>query len=248
MPRLIPYRPAAACALAIALVLSSAAIAVAKGPVADLRVVNSNGRVLTEDSLAARTASVRTSPKAACFGAGTGGSGKSVQVKGPTALSLLILAARSTPPLRPLLISDAFDFGLALCGIGGFSATSKLSWYLKVNHENPELGGEAVRVRAGDDVLWALAAFPYPDELALEAPDRATAGRAFRVRVFGYDEAGKRRPVAGAKVTGAVAPTGRDGRTTVVLRKPARLIARHDKDIPSNRETVCLGGKCPGGG
>jgi hypothetical protein len=247
MPTLIPIRLAAACALALALILSTAAVAAAKGPIADLRVVNSSGRVLTEDSLASRTATIRTSPRATCFGAGTGGSGDRVTVKGPTALSLLILASRSTPTLGPLLISDAFDFGLALCGVGGFSATSKLSWYLKVNHENPELGGEAVRVRAGDEVLWALAAFPYPAELALEAPDRATPGRPFKVRVFGYDERGRRKPVAGAKVTGGTALTGADGRTTVVLKRPKRLIARHGKDIPSNRETVCVGGKCPRG-
>jgi hypothetical protein len=248
MPRLIPSRLAAACALAFVLVLSTAAVAAAKGPVADLRVVNSAGKVLTEDSLAARSASVRTSPKATCFGAGTGGSGKPVTVTGPTALGLLILAARSTPPLRPLLISDSFSFGLALCGIGGFSATSKLSWYLKVNHENPELGGEAVKVRSGDEVLWALAPFPYPDELSLVAPDRVSPGKPFKVRVFSYDDGGGRSPAAGATVPGATAPTGADGRTTVVLTKPRRLIARHGKDIPSNRETVCVGGECPRGG
>jgi hypothetical protein len=247
MPRLIPFRLAAACALAFVLVLSTVSLAAAKGPVADLRVVGNTGKVLSEESFGAESASIRTSPRATCFGAGTGGSGRSVAVKGPTALGMLIQASRSTPSLRPLLISDAFDFGLALCGVGGFSATSKLSWYLKVNHENPELGGEAVRVHAGDEVLWALAAFPYPAELSLEAPDRVTAGKPFEVRAFSYDDKGRRKPVVGAKVTGGVAPTGADGRTTVVLDGPARLIARHGGDIPSNREAVCVGGKCPKG-
>ncbi|HXS46512.1 MAG TPA: hypothetical protein VN756_03510, partial [Solirubrobacterales bacterium] len=89
MPRLIPFRLVAACALAFVLVLSTAAVAVAKGPVADLRVVGSGGKVLAEDSFGAATASIKTSPQATCFGTGTGGSGKPVTINGPTALGML---------------------------------------------------------------------------------------------------------------------------------------------------------------
>lgn len=247
MPRLIPFRLAAACALALVLAVCPTAVAVAKGVPADLRVVGGGGKVLAEKSLQTGTTSVPTSPRATCFGKGTGGSGKAVRVKGATALGLLGQATKSTPALQPLLITDAFDFGLGLCGIGGFEATTKLSWYLKVNHVNPELGGESVKLRAGDEVLWALAAFPYPDELELRAPDRAAAGVPFPVRVFAFDDKGRRKPAAGVKVSGADSPTGGDGRTTVVLERPRRLIARHGKDIPSNREAVCVGGKCPKG-
>jgi hypothetical protein len=245
MPRLVPSQLAAACALALLLVLSLAAGAAAKGPLAELRVVGKGGKVLAEDAFGAATATVKTSPKATCFGAGTGGSGKEVTIKGPTALGMLIQAARFTGALKPLLITDAFDFGLGICGVGSSVASSKASWYLKVNHENPELGGEMVKVKAGDEVLWALASFPYPNELALSAPDEATAGDPFTVRVFAYDDKGKRAPAAGATVTGAASPTGADGRTTVVLSKAANLTARHGKDIPSSREAVCVGGKCP---
>jgi hypothetical protein len=247
MPRLISFRLVAVCALAFVFAFSAAAVAAAKGVPADLRVVGSGGKVLSEQTLRADTTSVPTSAKATCFGKGTGGSGKNVTIKGPTALGLLGRAAKSTPALQPLLLTDAFDFGLGLCGIGGSEATSKLSWFLKVNHVNPELGGEAVKLRAGDEVLWALAPFPYPDELVLVAPDRVTLGHPFGVRVFAYDEKGKKKPVAGATVSGAEAPTGGDGRTTLVLQNPRRLIARHGKDIPSNRESVCVGGRCPKG-
>jgi hypothetical protein len=247
MPRLVPSRLAAACLPALILVLSVVAPAAAKGPIADLRVVGGGGKMLAEDSFGAATASVKTSPQATCFGAGTGGSGKTVTVKGPTALGMLIQAAKFTQPLQPLLITDAFDFGLGLCGVGGSKTTKKVSWYLKVNHVNPELGGEMVKVKAGDEVLWALASFPYPAELALEAPDRTMPGVPFEVRVFSYNDKGKRKPAAGVTVTGADAPTGTDGRTTVELSGPRRLIARHGKDIPSNREAVCVGGKCPKG-
>lgn len=244
MPRLVPIRLAAACSLAFALVLCTATAAIAKGPLADLRVVGSGGKVLAEETLGAATTSIKTSPQATCFGKGTGGSGKSVTIEGPTALGLLGTAAKSTAALKPLLITDAFDFGLGICGVGGSTATAKLSWYLKVNHKNPNLGGESVKVKAGDDVLWALAGFPYPKELALTAPEVARAGMPFEVRVFSYDDKGKRKPAAGVTVTGAAKPTGADGSTTVTLSKSAKLIARHGTDLPSNREAVCVGG-CP---
>lgn len=247
MPRLSPFRLVAACALALTLVLSTAALAVAKGPVADLRVIGSGGKVLAEDSFGAATASIKTSPQATCFGSGTGGSGKAVTINGPTALGMLIQASKFTATLKPLQITDAFSFGLGLCNIGSSKATKTLSWYLKVDHVNPELSGELAKVKAGDEVLWALASFPYPDELALSAPAKATAGAPFGVRVFSYNDKGKKKPAAGVTVTGASEPTGADGRTTVTLTKPGRLIARHGKDIPSNQVAVCIGGKCPKG-
>lgn len=247
MPRLIPFRLAAVCALALILALSTAAVAVAKGPVADLRVVGGGGKILAEKSFGAGTASIKASPRADCFGSGTGGSGQSVTVKGPTAMGMLIQASKFTASLRPLLITDAFDFGLGLCGIGGDVATRKLSWFLKVNHVNPELGGESVKVKSGDEVLWALAPFPYPDELWLQAPRNVRAGTPFGVRVSSYDEKGKRKAAAGVTVTGASEPTDKNGLTTVVLQKPRRLIARSGEDLPSNREGVCVSGKCPRG-
>jgi len=239
MPRLVPTRLAAACALALIVVLSVAATAVAKGPLVDLRVVGKGGKVLAEKQAGASPVSVKASPRADCFGPGTGGSGETVTVKAPTAMSALVTASKSTASLRPLLLTDAFEFGLGLCGIGGSEATRELSWLFKVNHVAPEVGGDSVRVKTGDEVLWALAPFPYPDELDLEVPASARVGSPFTVRVFGYDAKGKRKPVAGAKVTGAANPTGADGRATVTLAKPALLIARHGDDIPSPRERVC---------
>jgi hypothetical protein len=246
MPRLVQFRLAAACALALFSMLALSATAVAKGPIAEIRVVGANGKVLAEDSFGVfGDVSIKSSSKATCFGPGTGGSGKSVSVKGATALGMLLRAAQFTASLKPVLVSDHFDFGLALCGIGGSTASGKASWYLKLNHENPELGGEMVKVKAGDEVLWALAGFPYPAELALNAPDRVQAGQPFQVRVFSYDDKGKKKPAAGATVKGASGPTDAQGRATVTLAKPATLVARHGKDIPSDSEGVCVGGKCP---
>jgi len=246
MPRLVPFRLAAACALALIVVLSAVATAVAKGPLVDLRVVGKGGKVLAEKQASAGPVSIKASPRADCFGPGTGGSGESVTVKAPTAMSALAGASKSTAALRPLLVTDAFEFGLGLCGVGGSESTKELSWLFKVNHVAPELGGDSVKVKAGDDVLWALAPFPYPDELWLRAPRNAEPGKPFGVKVFAYDAKGKRKPAAGVTVSGASEPTGKDGVATVVLQKPRRLIARNGEDIPSNRDPVCVGGKCPG--
>ena len=245
MPRLIPFRLVIACALAVLLFASTAAIATAKVPV-DLRVVGGGGKILADEALKTGTTSVPTSPKATCFGKGTGGSGKAVTIKGATALGLLGQAAKSTSTLRPLLLTDAFDFGLGICGVGGYSATSKLSWYLKVNHKNPELGGEVVKLEAGDEVLWALEAYPYPNELSLVAPEAVAPGVPFGVRVFSYSDKGKRKPAAGVAVTGASGPTDAEGRTTVTVAESTTLVATHGKDIPSNQVSVsACAGMCP---
>jgi hypothetical protein len=248
MPRLIPFRLAAVCALALVLSLSIAASAVAKGVSADLRVVGKGGKVLTEQTLGTGTTTIKTSPKANCFGAGTAGSGKSVTIKGATALGLLGQASKSTGSLRPLLITDAFDFGLGICGVGSSKVSGKASWYLKVNHKGATVSGDAVKLKPGDEVLWDLApSYPYPNELALEVPDSALGGQPFQVTVYSYDEKGKRKPVSGAIVTGASGPTDASGKATVTLSAPAALVATHGKDIPSPAEEVCMGIACPAG-
>jgi len=248
MPRLIPVRLAAACALALALLLSTAAVAPAKGPVVDLRVIGKGGKVLTENSFGvAGEASVTTSPQATCFGAGTGGSGKKVTIKSATALGMLMRAAEFTASLKPLLVSDHFDFGLALCGIGSSVAKGKASWYLKVNHKSPSVGGESVKLHAGDEVLWDLApSYPYPSELSLVAPSNVGAQQPFQVRVFSYDEKGKKKPASGVTVSGASGPTDAAGKATVTLPGPAKLVASGGGNIPSASVAVCVGGKCPG--
>jgi hypothetical protein len=249
MPRLVPFRLLAACALALMLLLSASASASAKGTRVSLRVVGSGGKTLSEQFIGAKTTSIKTSPKATCLGGGTGGSGKPVQVRGATALSALALASKRTPALRPLSITDHFvsEFGLGLCGIGKSKTTKKLSWYLKVNHKNPKKGGELVKLHKGDEVLWALEPYPYPDELVLVAPHEAEPNKPFTVTVFSYDDKGKKTPAAGVSVTGAAAPTGADGTAQVTLSAPGVLTATHGADIPSNQVAVCLNGACSGG-
>ncbi len=248
MPRLVPLRLAAACALALISMLSLTAGAAAKGPVADLRVVGKNGKTLSEDSFGVGgQVSIKPSPKATCFGPGTGGSGTKMTLKGATALGMLVRAAQFTAALKPVLVTDHFvdEFGLGICGIGGVKAAGKSSWFIKLNHIAQVVGGESVKVRKGDEVLWAYGAYPYPDDLALVAPAEAQANVPFTVQVFTYDEKGKKKPASGATVSGASGPTDQSGHATVTLAAPALLSARLGKDIPSAAEPVCVDGKCP---
>lgn len=248
MPRLVPFRLAAACALALISMFSLAAVAVAKGPVADLRVVGKGGKVFAEDSFGVGgKVSIKPSPKATCFGPGTGGSGKKISLNGATALGMLARAAQFTSSLEPLLVTDHFldEFGLGICGIGGTTGTAKSSWYLKVNHKSPSAGGEKVKLHAGDEVLWGYGSYPYPEELVLKAPAEVQANVPFTVTVFSYDEKGKKSPASGATVSGASGPTDQSGHATVTLASPAALVAKLGKDTPSSPAQVCVDGKCP---
>ncbi len=249
MPRSTPNRLVAACTLVIAVSLLAVPTALAKGFKVDLRVVGKGGKVLTEKTVRTATTRVKASPKAECFGKGSGGSGKKVAIAGNTAMGVLARASRATKPIRPLLISDHFDFGLALCGVGGSVVSGEASWYLKIDHRSLSVGGDQAKVKPGQEVLWDLApAYPYPNELVLKAPHRVSAGVPFDVRAFSYDEKGKRRPAAGVKILGAAGVTGSDGRAKLTLKGPRRLGARRSGEIPAARVPVCVGRKCPGKG
>ena len=249
MPRIISSRLVAACALAAVLSLSIVASAAAKGISAELRVVGKGGKVLAEQTVKTGAAvSVKTSPKATCFGAKTGGSGKAVSIKPNTAMGLLARGSKSVGALRPLRLTDAFSFGLGLCGVGSSIAKGGAGWYLKVNHKGAQVSGDHVTLHAGDEVLWDLApSYPYPNELVLEAPSFATAGTPIPVKVLSFDEKGKSKPVAGAIVTGAAGPTAANGTTTVTLTASSSLVATHGKEIPSAAVdvSVCPGPICP---
>ncbi|HEX3737123.1 MAG TPA: hypothetical protein VHV53_06235 [Solirubrobacterales bacterium] len=239
-------RTVGACALVLCLTLVVAASASAM--TATLRVVGKGNVVLAEELVKTSNISVKTSPQATCFGAGTGGSGKPVALNGNTALALLANGAKTIKQLAPLTISDHFSFGLALCGVGKSVAKRKASWYLKVNHKGATLSGNKVKIKAGDDVLWDLApTYPYPEELVLSAPTQATAGVPFAVHVYAYNEKGGHKPMKGATVTGATGPTDAQGKVMVTLSEPTELSAALGSAIPSAQVPVCFGAQCPAG-
>jgi len=239
-------RTVGACALVLCLALAVTASAAAA--TATLRVVGKGNVVLAEGPVKTANISVKTSPKATCLGAGTGGSGKSVALKGNTALGLLADGTKTIPRLAPLLLTDHFSFGLGLCGVGKSVAKGNASWYLKINHKGATVGGEKAKIKAGDEVLWDLApSYPYPEELVVSAPARVSAGVPFAVRVYAYNEKGKRKPMKGATVTGATGPTDAQGKVMVTLTEPTLISAALGNAIPSAQVPVCLAGKCPAG-
>ncbi|HEY8760495.1 MAG TPA: DUF4430 domain-containing protein [Jatrophihabitantaceae bacterium] len=239
----MPYskfnRLAFACLTCLASAIS-AAPALAGTTTAQLRVVNTAGATLADQSQVTGDVTIKTDPAATCFGP-PGGSGSNVVVPGPSALGLVKDTADSNPALRPLSVTDQFPFGLGVCGIGGstFNQGDTASWYLKVNHVGATVGGDQYLLKSGDDVLWYLSpGYPYPNELQLVAPTTAKSGVPFTVTVYNYSDSGVRSPVAGALVTGADLPTASNGSTAVQLTRSVALEALHGADIPSNQEIV----------
>jgi hypothetical protein len=202
----------------------------------DLRVVETGGQTLADQTQFTDTVTFRTDPGADCFGP-PGGSGNNVTIQGPTAMGAIIDASLADPDLRPVSITDQFSFGLGLCGIGGYVADDDKFWYLKHNHAGAQVGGDQLAVKPGDDVLWYLSpGFPPPNELELVGPRLAKPGDAVPVTVFSYDDASSRTPAAGAVVTGAEQPTDANGATTVIAGAEGTypLRATRGADIPSN--------------
>jgi hypothetical protein len=247
MPNSSRTRPAfvyrAFSIVVVSISLLTPAGALAGTTTADLRVVNTAGTTLAEQSQVTGDVTIKTDPAAQCFGP-PGGSGESVDVPGPSALGIVKDASQSNAALRPLSVTDQFSFGLGVCGIGGytFSQNDTAFWYLKVNHVGAQIGGDQYILKAGDDALWYLSPTysPLPNELELQAPAVAQSGVPFTVKVISYDDSGKASPVSGAVVNGAEQTTSGDGTTTVRLTQSASVQALHGADIPSNRAIVCV--------
>jgi hypothetical protein len=251
-----PPTPAAAVAVCAFLLLPAGAAAAPVG--ASLRVEAASGRPLAPgETFVTDSATLPTDASPAC-----GGSGKSARLKGPTALGLVRDASTTAPPLRPLQVSDKFDFGLLVCGIGGVMSSDSAFWLYKVDHVAPEVGADQYKLKAGDDVLWyfqdAATGANAGDELAILAPARARTGRAFELTVVRYDFGGVRRPADGARVLwrGGEATAGTDGRAKITspatgllrLRAVRANAAAGGTDIPSAPVNVCLAARlreCP---
>jgi len=237
------------CALAFA---SLADAAKTKSTYSGLRVVDGKGRVIAEQTqYTGAPLKVKTDPKATCFGPDDGGSGAKVEIPSPTALSLLADAGATTKSVKPLSITDAFSFGLGLCGIGKAISPDTGFWSLKLNHKASESGPDSTVVKPGDEVLWYLVNDfndPPPAELVLKAK-KAKDGE-IPVTVYAYDDAGKKTPAVGAGVVGADDVTDAKGKTVVSAdAKVVDIAATLDGAVPSNEISVCTvkASKCPAG-
>ncbi|MGH2783561.1 MAG: hypothetical protein ACRDLA_19535, partial [Thermoleophilaceae bacterium] len=232
-----------------ALALAFPATAAARPVVADLHV-EAGDRALTASSFVTDTTRIQTDERRAC-----GGSGDVARLRGPTALGLLAHAAGARRSLRPLGVSDQFDFGLFVCGVGDFVGDDQRFWLFKVDHRESQVGGDQFRLKPGDDVLWYFVDsernLNTGDELVLDAPARARSGEPFDVTVWAYDGEGNRTPAADALVYGpTVQRTDAEGKATFVSnrRGDVRLRAERGADIPSAPLAVCLNDRlreCP---
>jgi hypothetical protein len=227
-----------ACASLVFLLLAPAAPA---DPVpVDLRVVDTDGFTMAQQTQFTDTVTFNSSPEADCFGSGNEGSGDPVTIQGPKALGAVVHASHADADLRPIWVTDAFldSLGsLGLCAIGGKEPTPSGFWYLKVNHVGSQVGGDQAVVKSGDQVLWYLSPnFPPGDELELVSPNLARPGEPFQVTVFSYTDDGTRTPAAGALVAGAFDPTDANGNTTINPSGEGtfQLQATRGVDIPSN--------------
>lgn len=233
-----------------------AAPAAAKPVTAKLRVEVPGKSLARGATFMTDTTRFRTSR----FG-GCNGSGKRLTLNGPTALGLVRSASHIARSLRPVRISDEFDFGLLLCGLNRFVASSSAFWLYKVDHVAPEVGGDQFRLKGGEEVLWYFSdsstGANAGEELAIEAPVRVRGERPFSVTVVRYGADGTRRPADGARVRypGGTAVAGPDGRATIDSDRQGRLRLRAFRradaggsDIPSAPVDVCQRarlGKCP---
>jgi hypothetical protein len=235
-------RAAIAITVAFAAVLSFSVPARASVSV-DLRVIGPQGQTLSDHVQYTDTTKIKTDPKADCFGEGTEGSGKRVKVKGPTPIGAVADGAGVVRDLRPLSVTDAFDFSLGVCGIGGFdfAPTDTAFWYYKVNHTNPQVGAETVKLKRRDEVLWYLTPDfnTLPTELDLVAPARTTSETPTPVQVFEYADDGTKTPAAGVEVTGASEPTDANGETSVSVNAASETLRATRDGAISDDEQIC---------
>ncbi len=248
-------RPLGGALLVVAVLILSTftASAGASVPVL-LRVVDGDGTILADHTQYTDPVKPRTDPGADCFGPGTGGSGDRVTVPGKTALGAVVDGRVADRDLDPVSVTDAFDFGLGVCGIGEAIAPQTGFWYLKQDHAATTTGGDQTKVKRFDEVLWYLDpdfADAPPAELELVQPSRVQFGDPFQVTVFEHADDGTRSPAAGVSVTGAAQPTTADGTTEATIpegdTETGELTATRSGAI-SDSERICAGARlddCP---
>ena len=178
-----------------------------------------------------------------------GGSGARSSIAGPTALGLLIQAADFTRALRPVRISDEFDFGPFVCGVGGFEGSGDAYWLYKVDHVAPEVGGDQFAIdRSHDEVLWYFvnnaSGVNTGNELELILADNVVqAGEPVQVTVREYDLEGRATPAAGVRLMGASnVMTGADGTAEVVFDEAGKPFIRgiRGNDIATDVLHLCV--------
>lgn len=231
------------CILAVSLLAMAGSANAASKINATLRVVGLNSKLLADKKFKTGTTSVKTSSRATCLGEGSVNG--ATTVPGATALGLLAQGSTKIAALQPLSISSDLGFGLGLCEIAGIAPPKNNYWALKVDHKFSMVGGADAVLKNGGVALWFLSNFTKanPGELFLKVPSSAKKNKTVKVKVFSYDDKGKKSVVKGASINGAKAPkTNGKGVTKLKLKKTASLTARKSGSIVSNRVKISVKG------
>jgi hypothetical protein len=229
----------AACVIALAAAASASAASVTT----QLRVEAGGhdigpGWIYAHDSV-----TYDTSQSEACNGTGESGS-----ITGPTALGALLQAADYTRRLDPVQISDQFEFGPFVCGVGNFPSTDSAFWLYKVDHVAPEVGGDQFPINSsGHEVLWYLSdstnGINSGNELSLSVSDKVVkTGTPITVSVLEYDATGASTPAAGVQIIGGGNPvTDAAGEATVSFDQTGRQFIRgvRGSDVPTDGVRLC---------
>jgi hypothetical protein len=227
-------------ALAACVLAATAATPAMAAPVTAKLRVEAGGKALDRGfRYVTDTATFATATTPAC-----GGSGESKTVEGPTALGLLFDGAGYNARLRPVEVSDQFEFGLFVCGVGGYQSGESF-WGLRVNHAEAQVGGDQITLQPNDEVLWTHITFNGANsgsELVLEATDHTVeVGEPLQLRVLAYDAEGTATPAGGVTLADGVT-TDAEGRAEVVYDAGSRPVFRGTRgnDIPTEPERFCI--------
>lgn len=228
-----------ATAVACVLAATAAAPAAADPVTAELRV-EAAGKALDRGfRYVTDTTTFDTSKSPAC-----GGSGDSKTITGPSALGILFDGAGYNARLRPVEVSDQFEFGLFVCGVGGHQSGESF-WGLRVNHAESQVGGDQVALTPEDEVLWSYITPGGANsgaELVLDATDHTVeVGEPLQLQVLAYDAEGKGTPAEGVTLARGVT-TDAEGRAEVVYDAGSRPIFRGTRgnDIPTEPMRFCI--------
>ena len=124
--------------------------------------------------------------------------------------------------------SSTYDEYLITQILGETESGTKEYWEIFVNNVAAATGACQIKLHTGDQLLFA--AVPSTGKaqtpLGISAPAHAAQGKAFRVKVVGYNAKGKPRPLAGATVSagGTTARTNASGVATVTDKSPGRFV------------------------
>jgi hypothetical protein len=221
-------------AVALAVLAIAAPVAAADPATVNLRV-EAEGSTLFDGPITTDGHVVTTQAGGSHMCDSTNGNPPANDTPGPSATAALDDGAKLAGFDFDGPYNDIFD-DFFLERIGPNTNNSAKFWGVFLNFAATDTGGCQTRVRQGDEVLWAYAAFQAPP-LKLTGPPAAATGQPIQVRVT-HGETGA--PQQGAAVGGST--TGPDGHASLSFADPGiyRLKADRPDAIRSNTHVLCV--------